>query len=113
MNQQVGAMPNSWVMEIKKKTASPFTAKARIWTTNPSIVFFLVAIYWAVMYRVTWSHDWMFLAICAMSVAGVLSVTGFIVHIMNSRFKSNSFLDIEAVLMFTYTIFTAMLYVRY
>ncbi len=44
MNQRVGTLTSVWTVKSPERTESIFNSKIRIWSTNPSIVFFLASV---------------------------------------------------------------------
>ncbi len=78
MDEQTLSISEDHAIDIVHRRDKTFRRTMRPWYVGVSTVFMIVAAYWLVLYRITWSAEWAFLAMCATLTAGVVSSTDLI-----------------------------------
>ncbi|MBF0380506.1 MAG: hypothetical protein HQL69_05770 [Magnetococcales bacterium] len=82
------------------------------WNMCIAAVSLLVAFYWMVLYRITWSLEWSFLALCATIVAGLVSAFDLAFRHSHFRRDDDNLPLFEIVIVVISISSAAMLYFR-
>jgi hypothetical protein len=112
MDEQTLTTSEDQDIDIVNRRKKTFRRTMRPWYVGVSTVFMIVAAYWLVLYRITWSVEWAFLAMCSTLTAGVVSSIDLLGRRKHfSRDKDN--LPIyEIGLVFISIAFTSLLFFR-
>ena len=87
-------------------------SRRTLFSIGLSSVFFLVAIYWVILYRITWLPAWPFLAMCATAIAFIISFSDLFLRRKHFRRQSDRFPAIEVLLVSASMLCTSLLYLR-
>ncbi|MBF0379607.1 MAG: hypothetical protein HQL69_01230 [Magnetococcales bacterium] len=82
------------------------------WSMGVSATFLLVAMYWAVMYRLTWSLDYAFLSTSITLIAGLLSSFDLFTRRKHFRRSSDKFPVFDVAVILVSLIGFSLMYTR-